>query len=454
MSRLRMGLLVAVGVSLVWPASSVPGVAQAADVPTERPLTIDDAVGLALANHPDLSIAVHNADAARGATRQTRSSLRPSLSLRSDWSRSMSSGSTVVSGVQVGGGGDRHSTQYSTSISADQLIFDFGRTRDEVRRSHFDQVATDHQLAQTEDDVINYVRQAFLALLTNGELLEVVRYRVQLQDGTAEQAQAQFDAGTVPRADVAKAASALAAAQLDVTSAQNAVAAARIALNEAMGVDVRTTYAVAGVAAPELPEATLDVLLDAALANRPEVLAARADSRAAEASLSVAKKGQRPSVSGGASYGARANDFPPDRDYWNLGVSLSMSIFDGELTKGRKQQARAQLEAARGVEYRMAQLVAQETAQSLLDLQTAVEEIRASEITIASADEDLRLANGRYAADLGILLEVLDAQAALTEAQADLARAKFSRGAAHYALERAVGVPLDQLNAMDTQPTE
>jgi outer membrane protein len=64
---------------------------------------------------------------------------------------------------------------------------------------------------------------------------------------------------------------------------------------------------------------------------------------------------------------------------------------------------------------------------------------------VASADEALRLADGRYRAEVGILLEVLDAQAALTLARADRARARFDHASARYALERAIGVPLAEL---------
>jgi outer membrane protein TolC len=124
---------------------------------------------------------------------------------------------------------------------------------------------------------------------------------------------------------------------------------------------------------------------------------------------------------------------------------MNVPIFDGRLTEGRKQQARAQRDTARDALYQTTQFVAQETAQSLLDLQTSIEEIRAAEITVASAQEDLRLANGRYDATVGILLEILDAQSALTAAQVELARAKFARSDAYFALERAVGAPLGDI---------
>ncbi len=434
-------------------APAPPGAAQEGPwvlpgVPPGGPLTIEDAVAIGREYHPSLAIAKYGQTSARGAYVQARSSWLPSLDVRSDYSRSMSSGRAIIGGVPVEGAGDRYATQYSTSLSASQLLYDFGRTSDELRRARHERRLAKFDVDQVEDDVTNTVQQMFLMLCANEELLEVARYRVRLQEDTLAMVLAQYEADLVPRADVAKAQSALAAAALDVTSGENAVATSRINLNEAMGVDVRTRY---GVGAPEPPEPTaltVDELIEIALVHRPDVLAARAARAAAEAGLSGARKGHRPSVNASAGYGWREEEFPPTRDHWSVGVALGFSVFDGKLAEGRVMQARAQRDSAREGEYQTRQVVALETAQALLDMQTALEQIGSAQATVTSAQEDLELANGRYEANIGILLEILDAQSLLTAAQADLAVARFNYLAAVYALERAIGVSLSEAAAL------
>jgi outer membrane protein len=415
------------------------------DVPADQPLTLDQAIRIGIARHPSLSIARLDVTAARGSTVQAESERLPSVTFGSDYSRSMSTGSAVVGGVTVPGTTSRYSTQYAASLRVQQLLFDFGRANDQMRQSRFQEEAARYEFAQTEDDVIDNVRQAFLVLLANKEFLEVARFRVRLQEGTVEMARAQEEEGFAPRADVVKAESALAAAQLDVTSAENAVALSRVALSEAMGIDVRTDYEVVGPPEPEPVELTQDELLTGAMDGRPEVLAARARADAADAGLKAAAKAHKPSLSASGSYGWREYNFPPSLDYWNLGVSLDLNVFDGWLSEGRKKQARAQRDAARDTIYLTEQRVAQEVVQAFLDLRAAEEQIVSAQASIASADEDLRLAQGRYAENVGILLEVLDAQTALTAAQADLVQARFLRASARYALERAIGASLTEL---------
>jgi outer membrane protein len=213
-SRLPALLLGAVCAAAPLLAQDAPPAAPESGVVGNGPLTLEQAVQIAREHHPSLAIAHDQLRSARGGILQARSGFFPSLSFSSGFSRSKSSGSAVISGVPVGESGNRFSTQYSTSLQGQQLLFDFGRTRDAYRQSRFQEQATRYQLAQTEDDVVYNVQQAFVVLLTNEELLEVARYSYRLNEGSLAMAQAQFDAGAAPRADVAKAQSALAAAQL------------------------------------------------------------------------------------------------------------------------------------------------------------------------------------------------------------------------------------------------
>jgi TolC family type I secretion outer membrane protein len=434
-------------VALAVSALVTAGRLRAQDAADARPLTIEAAVETALAHHPSLAIARNQLQAAQGATRQSRSGLLPSLGLNSGYSRAKSTGSAVVGGVPVGSSGARYSTQYSTAFQGQHLLFDFGRTRDQHRQSRFQELARRHDLAQTEDDAVYNAQQAFLVLLTNQELLEVARHAVRLSEGSLAMAQAQFDAGAAPRADVAKAASALAAARLQVTSAENAVALSHVSLNEAMGLDVLSPHEIAPPAEADVAETTPEALVQAATTHRPELLAARAEADAADAGLDAAQKGQLPALDLSAALGWRDPTFPASNQYWNLGLSLSLNVFDAGLTRGQKTQARAQRDAALNTIRLLEQQVAEETVQTYLDLRTADQEIVAAEVGVASADEDLQLAQGRYQADVGILLEVLDAQSALTTAQGELAQARFRRATARYALERALGMSLSELSA-------
>lgn len=428
------------GFTPAWTDSNVTVVSEP-KVTIEIPLTVEQAVDIALKNHPDSLIAELNVKTAHGQMLQSRSQLLPSLNFGSTFSRSMSSGSNVVGGVSVGGTDRRFATQYSNSFQLSQLLFDFGRSRDSYESSWRDLQATGHDLEQTREDLINNAQQAFIVLATNTELLLVVKDAVQLQEQTLESARARFEAGVAPRADVVKAESNLAAAKFDVTSAENSVSVSRVALNQAMGIDVQTLYDLAVLPEPELTKDALGVLIATSMKQRPEVRSAQERVQAAKESYDSASKGRLPSVNLGASYGRREEEFPPSPPNWNLNLSLNFNLFDGGSIRGEKEQSDAQLRIARATLYRTQQSVSQEVAKSYLDLSTAQDQIVSGQAAVTSAEENMRLAQGRYRAGVGILLEVTEGQAALTEARANLAKARLSLWSSRYALERAVGAP-------------
>jgi outer membrane protein len=62
-------------------------------------------------------------------------------------------------------------------------------------------------------------------------------------------------------------------------------------------------------------------------------------------------------------------------------------------------------------------------------------------VAVDSARENLRLAQGRYDAGVGTILDLTDSQLALTNAEADQVRALTDHKLALAALDRAVGRP-------------
>jgi outer membrane protein len=214
-----------------------------------------------------------------------------------------------------------------------------------------------------------------------------------------------------------------------------------------MGIDVLIRYEVAPAPETSVTPLTAEQLVELGRQHRPGLLAARAEVEAARAGFSAAKKGQLPSVDLSASLGWRDQDFPASRQYWNLGIGLSMDLFDADLTRGRRKQAQAQRDAALDNVTLLEQQVAQETVQDYYDLRTAEQQILSAQAGVTSADEDWRLAQGRYAEEVGILLELLDAQTALTSAQVQLAQARFTLTTARHALERAIGMSLAEAAA-------
>ena len=104
---------------------------------------------------------------------------------------------------------------------------------------------------------------------------------------------------------------------------------------------------------------------------------------------------------------------------------------------GRWQAALAALSVARGLDPTLGP--SREVEQAYISVSEASERIQAAQVAVASAQENFRLAQGRFDAGVGTILELTDAQLALTQTQNAEAQALADYRIAVVRLERALG---------------
>jgi len=405
----------------------------ASPVPTTRALSLKEAIAIALQNQPQVALSSAGVESAQGRTRQATSGLLPSLSISASANRSGPGGGAS----QAGGAGS--STSYSTDLSADQLLYDFGRTPAIVAQARSQEESARQGLNQVRQEVINQVKQAYYVMLQNQRLVEVQQRNLTDQQAHLDLTKAFLEQGKAPRSNVVRFETAVADAVFTLATAENAAALSRVTLNLAMGVDARTPTRVEETeeALSALPKP--EELVAHALSTRHDVGQARADLKSAEEGLRSARVGNWPALVATARYGLTGTDFPPDNEGWGYGAALQWPIFDSGLTAGRTQQAKAAILSARAALRQVEQTVGSDVIQAYLNVQTAEQKITASQAEVANAEEGLRLATGRYQAGVAAYIEVIDAETALVTAQTNRVNALYGLSTARAALARALG---------------
>lgn len=405
-------------------------------VPTNRPLTLNEAIALALQHQPDLSLAGAGVVSAAGRTKQAASGLLPAINVSAQYSKS---GPAPEISTPLGGSTTTNTNSYSTSISGQQLLFDFGRTSAEVSQARRQEESARQSLAQTREDVINQVKQAYYTLLQNQQLVEVQRRNVADQQAHLELTRARFHAGVAPRADVVRAETSVATAILSLATAENNAATALVNLNLAMGVDVRTPTQVEETTEPPPALPPLEQIVEQALSNRPAVRQSRADLAAAQEGLRVARTGNLPALVAVGNIGWRDTTFPPSTESWSYGASLQFPLYNGGATSGQIRAAQGNLQAAQARLRQTEQAVGSEVTQAYLSVQTAAQQVTAAEAEVANAEESLRLATGRYQAGVAAFIEVIDGETALLTARTNRVNVVYGLSMARAALQRALG---------------
>jgi outer membrane protein TolC len=173
-----------------------------------------------------------------------------------------------------------------------------------------------------------------------------------------------------------------------------------------------------------------------ALRQRPENRQAKLQVEVAEAQERLAFRNFFPNLSAVAAYGGQRSELAPN---WSVGLNLSWSIFDGGNLIGRYEESKANLEGARA-RLKASELdIVQNVEQAEISAEEAQERIQAAQAAVASAEENFRLAQGRFDAGVGTILELTDAQLALTQAQNTESQALSDFRIALYRLDRALG---------------
>jgi outer membrane protein TolC len=423
---LWLGLLLASLVSPAGAARALPG------------RTLEECVAIALERHPRLGSARAEVDAGHQRVRQNVSFYLPQIDGGGSVARRKRSAAQATQQPGIGGGnaGDPF-TYYTTGLSLSQVLFDFGRNLDNIQaaRAREDSLAAD---AVTQEElIVRQVKQAFFDLLAARRLRDVADEVLRSNQRQLDQARGRYDVGFATKLDVTRSEVLVANAELDLLTANNSVLVAEQTLRNAMGLTEPLDFDPIDVLEARPFEMDEERALAIALENRSELASVRALRRAAEEDASARWKEHLPD------FGAAANiDWSGSgslSESWNMAALVNVPIFSGGLIDARVGEARAQALALSFEEQALAQDVALEVRRAVLELGRAREAIGVSERARSQARENLELAEGRYQAGVGNVIELVDAQVQRASAEAEYVRSLYAFQTAVAELERAIG---------------
>ncbi|WP_300526100.1 TolC family protein [Aminiphilus sp.] len=396
-------------------------------VPTERTevLTLQQALELAFAAHPDLAGGAAALRSAAGSVEQERAEARPSLS---------ASGSHTSR--------EREDSQ-SASLKVQQLLSDGGKTAAAVRAAQRSEDAAASDLESLRNTLAYEVRTAYYELVRARQELQVALEMVALHEKHLDKAKALLAAGASPKSDVTAAEVDLSRSRLDLATARADAARAAAALENAMGLRSDGAAPEYAVEEPPLPDAqtlSLEEAVQKALAAHPDLRAKAFRVAEAEETLRLRRKGLVPSLSayGGYSWSSGGTS---DSE-WEAGLALSVPLADGGLTAANITVAEAKLDAVRAEEERLRQTVLLEVRKAWLAIGEAEEKLETATVVVRQAKENLDLAEGRYQVGVGSSLEVSDAAASYSDARKSLVQARCDRLSAEAALLKVIGDPV------------
>jgi outer membrane protein len=434
MFRRTTGVLLAIALGFAPAASAQP-----------RPITLEEAVGLAKRNALQVIQARGQARTSAAGVRAAYAAFLPNVTLTAGATRQFVSGARTRidnNGQVITLPSDPWSS--SAGFGANVDLFTGGQRFFALRQARATQMAAEVNETAQQYDAALAAKQEFFNVLAARESQGAAAAQLEQAEQQRKTAIARTQARVATRSDSLRAEIQYRAAQLAVTDARNALESANASLTRVVGSEQPVTAM--PVDSLEHPGLALDEGSLRPLAeNGPAVRQAKAGLDAAKAAQGGAWTDYLPSLT--ASYsrtGSGTGDAPVlagDNFGYSgaLRFSASLPLFNQWQREERVTQAKVAQENAEAA-LRDTRLAAVETlTQQLGAFHSAEERVVSQAASVAAAEEDLRVQQQRYAVGGSTILDVLTSQTQLNGARSDLIRARYDQRVAKAQLEALVG---------------
>jgi TolC family type I secretion outer membrane protein len=392
-------------------------------------MNLIDVVNSALCNNPQTRSAWANAQVAAGQLGSAQSAYLPSVNGTANISRDRS----ILTGANT--------TNRNFGLSLNYLLFDFG-TRSAQRDAALASLdAANRNQDQAVNAVYLAVVQAYYQYFASQAQVTSLIEAEKSAKLSLDVATGRYQAGVNTRADVLQAQTAYSQAQLNRVRAEGDARVAQGVLTNALGLEADQALNLVPPADDLVLKnlaGNVRDLIELAQQQRPDLQAAAAQLRAAQAQVRLNEAAGMPTLSLTGSTNYQDNGSINGTGN-SIGLALNVPIFSGFNSSYKIRTAQAQVLAQQAQQTQLSNQVALDVWRAWQNLATETSALKASADLVVSATASNDMALGRYRAGVGNILDVLNAQASLASARSQQIQAQYNLRIAKVALAQAVG---------------
>lgn len=442
LSRLVFFFLLLIELQVVAPAQTsvtpqVPSAPSPVPVPTEGlpqndttlvaksqslDLTLADAEARALQNQPRLLAEQFRAQAATKRITESRSGYFPQAvanltAVEANEDSAVAAGALTTSSI---------STRAAGGASLVQMITDFGHTSNLVQSARFDAKAAGQDQESIRQSVLRQVQEAYFAAQGAESIRRTAQSVLDFRRITLRQLTALAQSQLRSTLDVQFAQVMVSEAELALVRADSNVQKAQAQLAESMGQEGNTNYTLTDESLPASPDADPAGYINKAIANRPDLKALRLHSESAAHEARAERDLNFPTVNALAAGGkVPIHDSTIRNNYGAIGFNINVPVFNGGLYKAREAEAQLEAEAAgKDASLREVEIV-RDVRMTWADARDAYLQIGVTQRLVDEANVAMRLAQARYDAGLGSIVELNQAELNQTSALITAASARY-----------------------------
>ncbi len=284
------------------------------------------------------------------------------------------------------------------------------------------------------------VDAAYFAVIADRDLRRVAAERLRRAEEQFGVARARVLAGDAIASDSLQLLLEVTRARVALLSGDSAVVVSRLRLGRQIGLSGPADPASTDTSVPPALPMSQDEMAAEVRARGPDLEAARAAERRASAELGVEREAYLPEVTLGLTTGAYdAELFPSALKRTQVGFTVALPIWNGGARELAVARARVQRDVARAERENLERAARELVAEAWHAYGTSRAGVDLASVGVAVATENYRVQRARYQEGATTILELLEAQVALSEADASLVRARYATRLALARIEALLG---------------
>lgn len=428
----------------------------------QEPLSVQDAVRLALRNNPDMGVAIARIRQSEATIDEANAAFWPSLSYYTEYVEADAPSVYLFKKIdqrKLPPGADFNDpgqlSNYELGVTGMYNLYKGGR--DVLRKKmavtglkiqELDRLAVGNALAAS-------VIHAYYSVLATEAFVAIAHASTQTVETQLRIMTIRFNGGAALKSDVLSLEVRLAQARENAIRAENNHKLSLAALANLLGANPDATIRLSGEPwAPSTFFSDYQAALVEALRRRPELLQARHRVVQAAMAVDMEKAGYFPTINahGTYYYDDAELGFDKNRANWSTGAVFDWNLFSGFSTQSAVEKAKAALEQMYAADRKTTLAIQLDVKTAFLKLSEAKARRSVTQASVAQAEESFKLVKTQYEGGTATITRYLDAELALNTARTRDVSAQYDVKKAEADVGRALGYcALDESRDLDEE---
>ena len=444
-----MGTKTILLLAAAWLAGTGIAAAQPAGQPTpaapQVSLSLHDALQLALANNLTYQAALTDERAAEAQVVQARAAFQPTLNTGYEYTHTQNEGAFQFIAISPTGPKLQKvevSAQNVNSVNATLLyaLYTGGAAQAAIGQAAAHLAQTQSDLAGLRNSLVEETTSGYFHLIQTTRSAQVADTAYDVASQDLKTANELYTAGTAAKVDVLRTQVTVSDARLNQIRAHNDVSLANARLANTLNINLGSIITPTDTLEIQAPSYVLDSLLTSAK-GRPELAAAYDAVTIAQKAVQGARSAYLPNVGIQVQEASTLPNFVGvQQPQLSETLAVTWQLFSGGLTRGKVQQALAEVDKADINLKNTDNSVDLEVREAYFNYIAAQAAVDAAQTLTTSAAENFRVNRIRFKAGVGTSLELSDALLSTTQAENSYISALADLRVSLVSLQRAAGL--------------